>query len=364
MVKIERLPSGSYRARVHLGGGKYKSITDKDKKTVQLLAAQYEADIEAAQAKENDPNRDMTVYEAIGKYIESKKNVLSPTTYREYTQTWRNNFADINDIPIYDLTQQQIQVEINKLSAANAPKTVRNKYGVLSSTISMFRPDFVCRITLPQKKKSEIVIPTEHDMMALFEETYGTSLEIPILLGSISGMRASEIIGLKWSTVDFEKRTIRIDTAKVLDIERNTVEKGTKSRAGTRTIRILPHVYDALQRHYDPTAVFVTDLTYAQIYDRYQNALARCCPGKHYTFHELRHYAASVMIMLGIPVKYIADYLGHETEDMVNRVYGHIMADKKDMLFEKVESYYGDVFCRCNFEKSDTISDTNSDSVR
>ncbi len=150
MVKIERLPSGSYRARVHLGGGKYKSITDKDKKTVQLLAAQYEADIEAAQAKEKDPNRGMTVHEAIEKYIESKKNVLSPTTYREYTQTWRNNFADINDIPLQELTQQQIQVEINKLAATNAPKTVRNKYGVLSSTLSMFRPDFVCRITLPQ----------------------------------------------------------------------------------------------------------------------------------------------------------------------------------------------------------------------
>ena len=39
MVKIERLPSGSYRARVHLGGGKYKSITGKDKKSVQLEAA-------------------------------------------------------------------------------------------------------------------------------------------------------------------------------------------------------------------------------------------------------------------------------------------------------------------------------------
>ena len=43
MVKITRLPSGSYRARVHLGGGKYKSITGKDKKDVQLKAAQLEA---------------------------------------------------------------------------------------------------------------------------------------------------------------------------------------------------------------------------------------------------------------------------------------------------------------------------------
>lgn len=61
MVKIERLPSGSYRARVHLGGGKYKSITGKDKKAVQLEAAQIEAGIKSAQQSENG----MTVSEAL-----------------------------------------------------------------------------------------------------------------------------------------------------------------------------------------------------------------------------------------------------------------------------------------------------------
>lgn len=358
MVKIERLPSGSYRARVHLGGGKYKSITGKDKKAVQLEAAQVEANIEAVIASEKDPNRAITVGEAISKYIESKKNVLSPATYREYLQVQKNNFDEIKDLPLAKLTQEQIQIEINKLSASNAPKTVRNKYGVLSSTIAMFRPDFAYRVTLPQKKKNEIIIPTEADMMALFEATYGTALELPILLGSISGLRLSEIIALRWNCVDFKRRTIRIQAAKVRDENLVFVEKTTKSVAGTRTIRILPHMYDALRRHYSEDREFVTELTYSQIYERYQSALAKCCPGKHYTFHELRHYAASVMIMLGIPCKYIADYLGHETEDMVNRVYGHIMADKQDMMFEKVEAYYETVLSGCKFEKSDTKSDT------
>ena len=361
MVKIERLPSGSYRARVHLGGGKYKSITGKDKKAVQLEAAQYEADIEAAQAKENDPHRGMTVGEAIDRYIDTKRNVLSPTTLREYTQTARNNFADIRDVPLYALTPAQVQAEVNKLAAANAPKTVRNKYGVLSSSLAMFRPDFVCRVTLPQKTKSSIIIPTEDDMMALFRETYDTSMEIPVLLGSISGMRASEIIGLRWSAVDLNKGTARIKEAKVLDQNREYVVKGTKTRAGTRTIRLLPHVCDALRRHYDPAQEYVVPLTYAQVYDRYQKALERCCPGKHYTFHELRHYACSVMIWMGMPVKYIADYLGHETENMVNQVYGHIMADKKDAMFDKLAQYYDGVFKSASFEISDTKSDTNSD---
>ena len=109
---------------------------------------------------------------------------------------------------------------------------------------------------------------------------------------------------------------------------------------------MIPYLRDEMSRLYTSDAVFVTPLKANQIYTRYQRALARVCPGAHYTFHELRHYAASVMIMLGIPVKYIADMLGHETEEMVNRVYGHIMRDKKDQFFERLETYYSDTFKR------------------
>lgn len=72
MVKITRLPSGSYRARVHLGGGKYKSITGKDKKDVQLKAAQLEAQIESQGADDNTYSG-MTITEAMEKYVEAKR---------------------------------------------------------------------------------------------------------------------------------------------------------------------------------------------------------------------------------------------------------------------------------------------------
>ena len=348
MVKIEKLPSGSYRARVHLGGGKYKSITGKDKKAVQLEAAQIEAGIKSAQQNDNG----MTVEKALESYVESKKNVLSPKTYREYTQIRMNSLESLKNIRVDRLTQEQVQLAINSEAETHAPKTVRNAHGLLSSTLKMFRPDFVLHTTLPMREKNQIVIPTEEDMKALFIETYDTDIELPVLLGSISGLRMSEITGLRWSAIDFEKRTLTVSAAKVTDINNEQVMKTPKSRAGYRTVKLLPQVYDELKRLYDPDKEFVTDLSSCNIYDRYQKHLAKCCPGKHYTFHELRHYAASVMIMLGIPVKYIADYLGHETEDMVNRVYGHIMADKKDEMFKRVEEYYNGIFASCNFESA------------
>ena len=131
MANITRLPSGSYRARVHLGGGKYKSITGKDKKDVQLRAAQLEAEIESQNA-DDDIYSGMTVAEAMEKYVEAKKNVLSPKTYREYTQTRKNSLTMLHSIPINELTQEQIQQAVNIAAADHAPKTVRNMYGLLS----------------------------------------------------------------------------------------------------------------------------------------------------------------------------------------------------------------------------------------
>ena len=351
MVKITRLPSGSYRARVHLGGGKYKSITGKDKKDVQLKAAQLEAEIEA-KSNTDDPYSDMTIADALGGYIDSRSNVSSPKTIAEYRQMAKNYFLPITNVSLSDLKEQQVQTLVNTFSASHSPKTTRNMYSLLHSTIQMYRPDCILHIKLPQKEKTNIKIPTENEITSLLHYARDTDFELPLMLGALCGMCMSEIIGLKWTAVDIEARMITIDAAIVLDSDNKPVLKKPKSNAGFRKIKMLPQVADAFSRHIND-GEFVVPLSASSIKKRYEKALtATGC--QHYTFHELRHYAASVMIMLGIPVKYIADYLGHETEDMVNRVYGHIMADKKDEIFARLETYYTGIF-----EKSVTKSVTD-----
>lgn len=345
MVKAERLPSGSYRIKVldykdEDGKAHYRSFTGKNKKAVQLEAAQFEA-----QRKDNRAGN-IAVCCAMERYVESKKNVISPRTYREYTQMRKNSLKMLHQINVNDLTREDVQAAVNAEAESHAPKTVRNMHGLLSSALKMFRPDFTLLTTLPQKEKSDIIIPTEEDVMRLIKDVYDTDIELPVLLAALAGMRSSEIVGLKWANVDLGAGTIKVDTALVRDIHNNFVEKAPKSHAGYRIIKMIPYLRDEMSRLYTSDAVFVTPLKANQIYTRYQRALARVCPGAHYTFHELRHYAASVMIMLGIPVKYIADMLGHETEEMVNRVYGHIMRDKKDQFFERLETYYSDTFKR------------------
>lgn len=336
MVKITRLPSGSYRARVHLGGGKYKSITGKDKKDVQLRAAQLEAEVE--QAGDNESGH-LTLAEAMLSYCETKKNVLSPTSYREYKRKAESALPSIRSIRIDELTQASIQSAINSAAAELSPKSVRDLHGFLSAVLKMYRPDMVLHTTLPQHIDSDIRIPDTETVSRMISAARNTPIELPIILAALCGMRKSEILGLKWQDIDLAAGTMRISEARVIDANNEIVSKGTKTAAGTRTIRLLPQVQTALAK-LKQDGGYVVQLTPAGLYRRYNTLQKHVCPEEHYRFHDLRHYAISVMLSLNVPKKYIADYVGHETESMIDQVYGHIMRERKTEVEDILADYY------------------------
>lgn len=353
MVKIERLPSGSYRARVHLGGGKYKSITGKDKKAVQLEAAQYEADIEAAQAKENDPHRGMTVGEAMEKYIALKSAVLSPSTLLNYDIIRRNRLQELCAMKVADITQEDVQRAINEDTLNHKPKSVRNAHGFLSAVLAVYREDLRLNTTLPQRKKPQIMIPTQEEVNIMFDYFRGTPMEVPFALAACCGLRESEISGLRWDCVDFDKNRILITEVIVRheDGQYNTKDV-PKSFSGDRSIRMYPFIRDILIAT-DRTGEHVTTLMPQHIYQRFVRALPKMgLP--HYRFHDLRHYLVSVMLSLNIPKTYIADYVGHANERMIDEVYGHIMAEKKHEVEDIMDEY---------FQKSAMKSATNREKV-
>lgn len=341
MLKPEKR-GDSWRVKVYVGDKKYRSVTGTTKAEVIQKAERLQAEILEEQNKKptpEDPYAEMTVGEAMERYVEAKRETLSPSSYREFTRIRTHNLMSLHDVRLADLTQEQVQLAISAESADHSPKTVRCMHGLLSASLKMFRPDFKLHTKLPQMKKNEIVIPEESDVVALLAAVRGTDIDAAVHLGALCGMRMSEILGLRWSKVDFGAKTIHICAAKVRGIYNQPTMKLPKTRSGDRTIKMLPAVEAALRRAYQPGAEFVTMMSERLVRKHYQQALETCC-GKHYTFHALRHYATSVMISLNIPIKYIADYLGHGTEDMVNRVYGHIMRDKKDEIFSGLEEYY------------------------
>ncbi len=341
-VKINELPSGNFNAKVFDytdGSGKrhYKSITAPSKREVKKVIAEFLAD----RSEKKNTVSDMTVGEAIDKYIEIKSNILSPSTIRGYMRMRKNNLQNLMRISLCKLTQEDIQTEINLEAATHSPKTVRNVHGLLSAVLSVYAPNMSLNTTLPAKTKNEIIIPSEEEIGKILEAANGTDMEIPIYLAAFCGLRESEIGGLMWSDIDMKNKQMTIKTAKVLNSENKYVEKGTKTIAGHRKILIFEPVYQVLLKCENRSGQ-VTDIKPHNLYHKFIK-LQKKNDIPHYRFHDLRHYTVSVMLSLNIPKKYIADYVGHESETMIDNVYGHIMQNAKLDFMQKTNEYFTNI---------------------
>ena len=190
MMKIEKRGPDSYRVRKMYKGQMY-TVTFDHKPT------QKEAMLEMAKELEKVQNKckRMDFRSAANEYIESKRNVLSPSTIREYYTIIRqipDNFMKKN---IDDITMIDVQTEINRLSKKCSPKSVSNHHGFISAVLGVFRPNLKLTTTLPQKVKNEPYIPSDNKMRKILEYSQGTEYEIPILLACY-GLRLSEICAL------------------------------------------------------------------------------------------------------------------------------------------------------------------------
>ena len=350
LPKITQLPSGAYHANVYEGtdaNGKriYRSFTNYDYAALVLELAQFKADKHQDKIETLTGKKSLTVGEGIDAYIDSKSTVLSPSTIRSYKAVRKSCLQNIMGVRISDLTREDVQIAVNQDATHLSPKSVRNAHGLLTAMLSVYRPDFALHTTLPQKVKPNIEIPTEEEVQRLVEAAQNTDMALPILLAACCGLRRSEIAALTWDCIDLSKGTLTVKGAIVRDENNQYVRKGTKTVAGTRTIRLFPMVLDALKDAKGNATADMpcVDIRPSQISDRFR-ALLKQAEIRPLRFHDLRHYTVSVMLSLNIPKNYIADYVGHETENMIDRVYGHIMAQKKTSVEDQLQAYFSQVF--------------------
>lgn len=327
-MKAEKLPSGNWRARVYLGkdeNGKkiMRSFTAPDKKTCLFLANE-------AKVKEEGKRSPMTLSQAIDAYVELKSNVLSPTTVREYSR--KNFFGALLDKKINDITTEDLQKAINIEATRNKPKTIRNKYGLVKSVLSLYRPNFNPQIRLPQKEKTDVYIPTRAELSAILERSKGTPIEIPILLAAFCSLRRSEICAL--NAGDVKGNRITINKALVQDKDKNLVLKTTKTTESTRTTVVPDFVIKKL-----PQEGKITEMTPNAITKRFRRLLIEC-EIPLFSFHKLRHFFASELMAEGIPDKYIAAMGGWKTDSTLKKVYQHIMTDQRARMEESITSHF------------------------
>ena len=185
----------------------------------------------------------------------------------------------------------------------------------------------------------------EQEALALIEAVRGHTLELGVILGAFYGLRRSEIVGLRWESIDFDANTITIEhtvTETYVDGKRVVVAVDTtKSKSSMRTLPLVPvfrakllklkaeqeeyrklcgrsynkkesiYIYiDALGNRIKPDLI---SSAFPKFLER--NELRRI------RFHDLRHTSARLLLAAGVPLKAIQAWLGHATFKMTCDLY-------------------------------------------
>lgn len=338
-MKPTQLKSGSWRVKVYVGKdetgkNKFVSVTRLTKNECLRDAA----DIAIHHKEIARDCRKMTLGEAINDYLESKSNILSPSTIRGYDYVRRLCLQSIMSMRIESITNNIAQKAINFEAKTKSPKTVSNIFGVLSVIMNTYC-DCNLKVSLPAKQKKDYTVLTEDQIRALILSIQGHPCEIPVLLGLMLGLRRGEILGLRSEDYDREKKRLCVRRVMVENKNSHFVEKPTpKTYSSNRELLVPKYLADRIEKALDEDRPF-NEYSAARI----SKTLGRICEQNgipKVTLHDLRRQNASVMLALGIADKYAMERGGWSTPNIMKSVYQMTMSDQRVHVDNAVNNYF------------------------
>ncbi len=181
------------------------------------------------------------------------------------------------------------------------------------------------------KESKTDVMPFTLDEVWKILDNVREDFRIYYLVRFFTGMRTSEIDGLKWKNVDFSRREIKVREA-LVDGEMGD----TKTRGSNREIHMSQLVYDALMKQYTVTGtkseyVFCNrdgdPLEYRNVNRRVWHPTLYLLNIPARRAYQTRHTAATLWLAAGENPEWIARQLGHSTTEMLFRVYSRYVPD-------------------------------------
>ena len=334
----KKLPSGKWRAQGYYkdpvtGQVSRPSFTANTKAEAARMVAEYQAGRRLTQSQ------NLTVKECIDRYITSKESTLSVSTIRGYRRMQRNNYSEIENIRISVLTSDVVQEFISHSCKRLSPKSVRNIYALLVSSISMFS-DQVFRVTLPQKREQIYDIPTDSDVAELLSRAHD-SLRLAIALAAIGTLRAGEVCALRYRDVDHEHGGILVHADMVQNDKGEWLIKDIpKTSASVRFITLPAEVMDMIGDGAPDDLVYGhTPAAINRSFDRLRDKLGLKC-----RFHDLRHFACSRMHALGIPDQYIQERGGWASAEVMRAVYRNTLSDLSSHFSQVANDHFSTLF--------------------
>ncbi|MGI9051047.1 MAG: tyrosine-type recombinase/integrase [Ilumatobacteraceae bacterium] len=246
--------------------------------------------------------------------------------------------------PIASVRTSEIQAWVTSLELA--PSTVRVTYGTLAAIFRAAEEDRAIprspctrRVKLPRPHGAEVVPMTAEQVRAIADGVDDRYRAFVVLLAG-SGLRPAEGLGLTVDRVDFLRRALRVDRQLITVTGRPPMLAPPKTTSSVRTIPVPGLIVDQLAQHLERYPADADGMIFTNSRGRLirradlsylWRAGARRAGVEGFTPHDLRHYAASVLIEQGASVKAVQRHLGHASATTTLDVYSHLWPDSEEV---------------------------------
>ena len=215
----------------------------------------------------------------------------------------------------------------------------------------------------------------QSETIELFEAVRGHKLELGVILGAFYGLRRSEVVGLRWDSINFEANTIAIEhTVTLATVDGKKVEVAddtVKTKSSFRTLPLVPEIKSKLLEvqaeqelnrrlcgksyNHDEGQYVYTDSMGNRIKPDYLSSEFPKFLDKHglkrIRFHDLRHNCASLLLANGVSLRHIQEWLGHSDFAITANTYAHLDFSAKQETAEAM-TWLGSTSLSSSLEKN------------
>lgn len=314
----------------------------------------------------------ITFEKFINDWLVTIESSVRPATFKQYNQYARNHISPyLGKYKLMELRPKHIQQRYNEMvKEGKGLRTVQYTHivihGALKHAVKLGliprNPDDATTPPRPKPKEMKFLDEAQAQRFLFTAKENGDKYFALYHLAIASGMRMGEIVALRWSDLDVERGTLKIQRQLTLAKGGGFEYTTPKTKAGRRTIQLGASTLKILREHsqqqfglmqqagnmwQEHNLIFTSSIGTAINKDNLRKSFKKSLKNADLSmirFHDLRHTAASLMLNHGIPVMVVSRRLGHAKPSITMDIYGHLIpgrqqeaADLMDELLIPIE---------------------------
>lgn len=254
----------------------------------------------------------------------------------------------------------------NEEQGGLSPRTIVNHHRVLKGALGYAVQQQVLAANPADSVKPPRVAPPNIKVLDrpqlghLLEIAKSTSIGPIVHLAGHTGMRQGEVLAVRWSDVNLDNGTLRVERALEYIPGEGIRFKTPKTARSRRTVTLSNSLVRALRRaraaqaqrrlsmgegYGDQDLVFATQtgrpLSPRNVLREFGKLVDRAGIPK-IRFHDLRHTHATILLNEGVPISVVSERLGHSTPTTTLNVYAHVLPNVQQALADKLDAILGD----------------------